>query len=233
MKKNQHILTCIYIATVLSMLFILWSTTHVVSVISERSSFPRSVCFVIDPGHGGVDGGATSCTGKLESALNLEISLRLRDLMHFLGYQTKIIRTSDISVYTEGNSIAQKKISDLKERVRICNETDNTVLLSIHQNNFTDGRYYGAQILYAPTQGSKELANYLQLELIRTLNPGSRRRAKEASGIYLLEHIRCTGILIECGFLSNPDEEAKLRSEVYQKKLCCVIASGTLTYFSQ
>jgi len=117
----------------------------------------------------------------------------------------------------------------LKERVRICNETENAVLLSIHQNNFSDGRYSGAQVFYPSTHGSKEFAKKLQEELIRTLNPGSKRAAKQASGIYLLEHIRCRGVLIECGFLSNPEEEAKLRTASYQQQLCSVIAATAIS----
>ena len=122
-----------------------------VTVISEKIPLEREHCIIIDAGHGGVDGGATSCTGRLESTYNLEISLRLNDLFHLLGYDTRMIRTTDISVYTKGESIAQKKISDLKERVRIANETPNALLLSIHQNNFSDSRYSGAQIFYPGT----------------------------------------------------------------------------------
>ena len=201
-----------------------------VTALSESLPIEREHCIVIDPGHGGVDGGATSCTGVLESAINLQIATRLNDLLHFLGYDTKMIRTDDSSIYTAGETIAQKKISDLKERVRICNETDGAILISIHQNNFQDSRYSGAQVFYPSTEGSEEFAKNIQRELARTLNPGSKRDIKRGKGIYLLEHIRCPGILVECGFLSSPEEEAKLRSPEYQKKLCCVIAAGTARF---
>lgn len=195
-----------------------------VTVIGENLPIQRSRTYVIDAGHGGVDGGATSCTGVLESRFNLEIALRLNDLMQFLGQSTKMIRTEDVSVYTEGETIAKKKISDLKERVRIIGETKNAVLLSIHQNNFPDGKYSGAQVFYAGTEGSQAMAKQLQAAFIRHLNPGSNRQEKKSSGVYLMEHISCPGVLIECGFLSNPEEEAKLRSREYQQKLCAVIA---------
>ena len=180
---------------------------------------------IIDAGHGGVDGGATSCTGKLESAFNLEIALRLNDLMQLLGMHTAMIRTTDISVYTQGETIAAKKVSDLKERVKIVNETENALLVSIHQNTFSDGRYGGAQVFYGTKGEGQQLAEQLQNAFCATVNPGSNRRCKKAEGIYLMEHIDTTGVLIECGFLSNAEEEAKLRSADYQKKLCCVIAS--------
>lgn len=189
-------------------------------------------CIVLDAGHGGEDGGATSCTGVLESGINLEITLRLRDLLHLLGRETRMIRTSDISVYTKGGSIAQKKMSDLKERVRIVNSTPNAMLLSIHQNNFSDSRYSGAQVFYADTQGSESLAKVLQCALISSLNKGSNRKCKKSDGVYLMEHISCPGILVECGFLSNPAEEARLRNRDYQQKLCCVIATTVSSFLS-
>lgn len=191
----------------------------------QTNPVQREHTIVIDAGHGGIDGGATSCSGVLESALNLEISLRLNDLLQLLGMETVMIRTTDTSVYTEGNTIAAQKVSDLKERVRIVSETENAILVSIHQNTFSDSRYGGAQVFYATTEGSRELAHLLQSSLTATVNPGSNRKCKKADGVYLMEHIDTTGVLLECGFLSNPEEEAKLRSEDYQKKLCCVIAS--------
>ena len=203
-----------------------------VTTLAENRPVQQQVCIVIDPGHGGEDGGAVSCSGIPESSYNLEISQRLNALLHLLGYHTEIIRTSDISVYTKGETLAQKKASDLKERVNRINGLDQAVLLSIHQNHYPDERYSGAQVFYANTEGSSELAQQLQAALVSTLNPGSHRQAKKASGIYIMEHIRCPGVLIECGFLSNHAEEAKLRNPDYQKKLCCVIASATCQYLS-
>ena len=203
-----------------------------VTTLAENRPVQRQVCIVIDPGHGGEDGGAVSCSGIPESAYNLEISQRLNALLNLLGYHTEMIRKSDISVYTKGETLAQKKASDLKERVNRINGLDQAVLLSIHQNHYPDERYSGAQVFYANTEGSSELAQHLQAVFVSTLNPGSRRQAKKASGIYIMEHIRCPGVLIECGFLSNHAEEAKLRNPDYQKKLCCVIASATCQYLS-
>ena len=196
-----------------------------VETVSETSLFKSNKTFIIDAGHGGEDGGAISCTGILESTINLQIALRLNDLMHLLGFHTKMVRTEDVSIYTEGESISQKKISDLKERVRICNEIDGSVLISVHQNAFPDSRYSGAQVFYSAASGSEQFAKNLQATLIRTVNPGSKREAKRAQGIYLMEHTQCPGILLECGFLSNTEEEARLRSDSYQKKLCCVVAT--------
>lgn len=223
MKRWNYYLFCVM--TMSAMLMCAYWGSRAVTVISETLPFERVHCVVIDPGHGGEDGGATSCTGRMESEYNLAISRRLDDLLHLLGYQTRMTRKSDVSIYTTGDTIARKKISDLKERVRIVNETSNALLVSIHQNQFSDSRYSGAQVFYANTPGSQELGRQLQTQLVSALNPGSNRKSKPISGVYLMENINCTGVLIECGFLSNPREEARLRDSDYQKRLCCVIAA--------
>lgn len=229
-KRGKSII--VYFLTVLSVVLLSVWGSRAVTVISENSPIERKSRIIIDPGHGGEDGGATSCAGILESRYNLEISLRLNDLLQLLGHETELIRTTDTSVYSTGETIAQKKISDLKQRVKTVNETPNALLLSIHQNHFSDSRYRGAQVFYASTDGSRELAKKLQSAFVSTLNPGSSRKSKKCEGIYLMERIRCPGILIECGFLSNPEEEALLRDGEYQKKLSCVIAATVGEYLS-
>lgn len=196
-----------------------------INTTSERVSFAGRSTVIIDAGHGGIDGGATSCTGVLESSINLVIALRLEDLFHLLGIPTQMIRRTDRSVHTHGDSIAAQKVSDLKNRVSTINSTSNAVLISIHQNYFSSAQYKGAQTFYGPSPGSSELANKLQDALVASVNIGSRRKAKKATGIYLMEHINCAGVLLECGFLSNLEEEAMLRSDDYQKKLCSIIAT--------
>ncbi len=228
-KRKTWIL--FYCITACAVLLIAYFGSRTVTVLAENQPIPRKYCIIIDAGHGGVDGGATSCSGLLESAYNLDIAKKLNDLFHLLGYQTKMIRTEDISVYTKGDSIAQKKVSDLKERVRIVNETENSLLLSIHQNNFSDSRYSGAQVFFSKTAGSESFAKQMQKAFV-LLNPKNNRNCKKSQGIYLMDHITCPGILIECGFLSNPAEEAKLRSKEYQQNLCCIIVSATGSFLS-
>ena len=230
MKRWKYYLFCA--VTMALMLLCAWFGSRAVTVISESLPFMREHCVVIDPGHGGEDGGATSCTGQMESAYNLAISRKLEALLHLLGYRTRMTRTEDVSIYRTGDTIAQKKLSDLKERVRIANETDNALLISIHQNQFRESQYSGAQVFYAKTDGSKELGYQLQANLVASINPGSNRKSKPISGIYLMERIHCPGVLIECGFLSNPQEEAQLRNGEYQNKLCCVIAATLSEYLS-
>ena len=232
-QENMIAFVPYYLLLVILLIGIAAGSSQIVTVLAGKEIVHREHCITIDAGHGGVDGGATSCTGVLESQINLEIALRLEDLMHLLGYKTVMIRKTDISVYTKGETIAAKKVSDLKERVRIVNETDGAVLVSIHQNTFSDSRYGGAQVFYPGTDGSRQLADAMQKAFISMLNPGSKRQPKRGEGIYLLEHIEKPGVLIECGFLSNPEEEAKLRSEHYQKQLCCVIAATVSNFLDR
>ena len=218
-----------YLLVVVMFLGIAQLGSETVTTVNQQRPAERENCIIIDAGHGGIDGGATSCTGVLESQINLQIALRLEQLFHLLGYDTVMIRRSDESIYTEGNTVASQKVSDLKERVRICNETDGAILISIHQNTYPDNRYRGAQVFYAKSDGSKHLAQKVQ-EMMKVLNSGNNRKAKQGSGVYLLEHISCPGILVECGFLTNPEEEKNLRDGAYQKRLCSVIAASVSSY---
>lgn len=214
----------IYVCCFVFLLFIAALGSKAVTVMIENIPLSNRRCVIIDAGHGGVDGGATSCTGVLESNINLEISLRLNDLMHLLGFKTLMIRTDDRSIHTSGNTIAQKKVSDLKERVRIANNTDNAFLISIHQNYYPQSQYYGPQVFYASGDSSRSCAQRMQKLLVESLSPDCNRKTKPAKNVYLMEKIAIDGVLIECGFLSNPEEESKLRNPDYQKKLCCTIA---------
>ena len=203
--------------------------SNAITAMSESELYDGRITVVIDAGHGGEDGGATSCAGILESEYNLQIAKRLDALLHLLGIKTKMVRTTDISVYTKGSTIAEKKISDLKERVMIVNSASNAILVSIHQNYFPQAKYSGAQVFYGEHTQSKTFARQTQAMLISNLNEGSNRTAKKAEGIYLMQKVTCPAILVECGFLSNPQEEALLRSDVYQRKLCCVLATAIVS----
>ena len=185
---------------------------------------------LIDSGHGGSDPGKIGIHQEKEKDINLQIANRLKKQLEKNGVQVYMTRETDtdLSDGTGGNS----KVQDLKRRCELVRELQPDCVLSIHQNNFTDGRYSGAQVFYAGTEGSAQLAKLLQEQLVSALNPGSNRKCKKSDGVYLMEHIDCTGVLVECGFLSNVEEEAKLSCGTYQKKLCCVIAATVSQYLS-
>ena len=185
---------------------------------------------VIDPGHGGEDGGATGVAGTRESDLNLAVSLRLQALLRLFGHEPVMVRTTDTAVYSAGaGTISEKKVSDIHNRVRLVNDTPGALLVSIHQNFFTQGQYSGAQVFYADDAYSRALAQQLQAQLRASLDPGNRREAKGAAGtVYLMNHIQTPGILVECGFLSNAAEEARLNTPAYQTRLVMTMAAVLL-----
>ena len=230
-NRSRIMVVLVYLLVIAAFLVVSYGANLATTTVAQLIPLERNHTIVIDAGHGGVDGGATSCTGILESKFNLDISLKINDLFHLLGLKTKMIRTSDISVYTSGDSIAAKKVSDLRQRVKIVMETPNPLLISIHQNTFPDSKYSGAQVFYGAK--GESLAKELQQTLVQTINPGSNRTSKPADGVYLMQHIQCTGVLVECGFLSNPEEESKLRDESYQKKLCVVIGCTVAEFLTK
>lgn len=193
-------------------------------VVSSQDQLLNHV-IIIDAGHGGMDGGTSGASGVTESSVNLDIALRLDDLLGLLGYETVMTRTEDVSLGTQGSTVREQKRSDLINRVAQVNSYPESILVSIHQNFFPQSQYSGPQVFYAATDGSQPLAERMQHQLNTSLTKGSSRSCKKSDGVYLMEHIETTGILIECGFLSNPTEETLLQQPEYQKKLCCVIAS--------
>ncbi len=206
------------------------SVTMLAPVFAEQAENPLPIV-VVDPGHGGEDGGALSLTGRRESEINLEIGLRVRDLLGFLGFPVVMTRQTDMSIHSpDAVTLSERKVSDLKNRVKLVGEQGSAVLLSIHQNIYSEGKYRGAQVFYGPSRGSRTLAEGLQGLFTTQLDPNNHRQAKEIQSIYLLNKIHCPGVLIECGFLSNPEEEALLQQNEYQKKLSAVICAGLWQY---
>ena len=201
---------------------------HSVETVSSRQDLAALPRIVIDAGHGGIDGGTTSVSGVLEKELNLQIAKRLEKLLLLLGHQPVMTRVTPESVATEGSTIREQKRSDLKNRLAIINESEHTFLLSIHQNHYPDTRYAGPQIFYAADEASRAFAQVLQQNMNAAL--GTRRECKQASGVYLMNHLKCPGVLVECGFLSNYEEDARLQTPEYQKKLCCILAYSLMEY---
>ncbi len=229
-RKLWRSLAPVYVLIVSCFLFAAIGGSRAITVIAENTPITGRKCVVIDPGHGGEDGGAVSCTGVTESNFNLDIALRLNDLMRLLGMDTVMTRDTDRSIHISGETIAARKVSDLKERVKLANSIANAILVSIHQNHFPDSRYSGAQVFYKADNESAELAARLQTAFVQTINHGSNRKSKKADGIYLMEKVTLPAVLVECGFLSNYQEEAKLRDSQYQKQVAAVIAATCSTF---
>lgn len=231
MNKVRYYNICCIAACVIYFFMIMSAQINDELEASAISQQPTTV--VIDAGHGGEDGGAVSSSGIRESAINLQIALKLEKLLAFCGIDTYMIRSADVSVYTQGQTIRERKISDLKERTRIVNELPNAILLSIHQNHFSEKKYKGAQVFYASSPGSKELATLSQNVLRQAVDPSNLREIKRAASVYLMENVRCTAILVECGFLSNPQECLNLQSEQYQKRMVCALSCALAQYLDE
>lgn len=201
------------------------------SVKSTSGPVSTELNIIIDPGHGGEDGGAVSPTGTRESEVNLDISLKTRDILGLFGIIPTLTRDSENIDYPDSaDTIHERKVADQKARLELINSTDNAVLISIHQNKFSGTQPFGAETLYAPTNGSMEFAESLQSSLLEHLNPDNYRTAgKISDSIYLMNNINCPGILVECGFLSNPQEDALLKTAEYRLKIAAVITSGYFT----
>lgn len=184
---------------------------------------------VLDPGHGGADGGAVSVTGTSESAINMEIAERCRALAGLFGVTAEMTRDSEELQYPDdASTIRAKKVWDTKHRTEFINSTENAVLISIHQNKYTTAGPHGCQVLYAPTVGSRELAEGLQELLRQVAGEDKRNAAQIGKEIYIMNHVTCPAVLVECGFVSNVVEAKRLEDPKYQLKLAAMIVGGYL-----
>ncbi len=190
---------------------------------------------VIDPGHGGEDGGAVAADGTVESAINLDVARRLDAILTFWGCDTKLLRSEDVSLHDpEAQTIRQKKVSDIHNRVAAVNALPNPRLISIHQNFFPQSQYHGAQVFYANGPLGQPWAVLTQKNLKGCLDAENNRQEKPIShDVYLMNHISCPAILVECGFLSNPEECARLQDPGYQTALAAAIAASYLQYANE
>ncbi len=190
---------------------------------------------VLDAGHGGEDGGAVGIGGTVEKDINLAVMSKVQGLLEQSGCIVITSRTEDISLHNKGDEkTGNRKISDLNSRKQLPEEYDADVFVSIHMNTYTDPQYKGAQVFYASEPGtSKRLAECIQSELKNHVDSSNMREVKDASGnIYILENSKVPSVVAECGFLSNSEEEAKLRTEDYQNKLAFAIYCGIVKYFA-
>jgi N-acetylmuramoyl-L-alanine amidase len=195
----------------------------------------RSAVVVIDPGHGGRDPGASGDSGITEEEVNLKIALKLRRLIEQGGGTAIMIREDDSGLYTEGgNGRETRKSEDLKNRHALINSCGADILISIHLNSFPESQYYGAQTFYLRNDDkSRKLAEIIQKEVIKVLDRGNDRQAKATDSVYILKNNNMPGALIECGFLSNHEEEHLLDDEHYQEKVAWSIFVGIVRYMEE
>ena len=193
---------------------------------SIQSSNEKTPVIIIDAGHGGVDGGAVSADGTMEKELNLDIALRMNVYLQNLGYKTILTRSEDISIHDDSaGTIRQKKVSDLHNRLDIINSTPDSIFVSVHQNYYTQSKYSGTQVFYSVNNpDSEKLAGSIQNSVVTLLQPDNNRQIKPSgTSIFLLHNATVPSVLVECGFLSNPQETERLKNEDYRRQMALAV----------
>jgi N-acetylmuramoyl-L-alanine amidase len=222
MKKYKLSIICLLLCLVS-----FWSIFHhnILSVFSTKRE--RNV-IVIDVGHGGNDPGKVSADGIKETDVNLEIANYLKDYLIAQDYIVYMTRETDCGLHDEHAS--NKKTSDLKNRIQFFTEKKAALVVSIHQNSYSDTIQHGAQTFYYSTSDqSKMLAGHIQSSLLE-LDDTNTRKEKSSDSYYLLKNSSMPAVIVECGFLSNPEETAKLTDANYQKRLAYAISLGICSY---
>lgn len=191
---------------------------------------------LIDPGHGGYDGGAEGKSGIKEKDINLNISLKLREKLRAEGFEVVMTRDEDKALINgDSKKYSTKKAEDLANRCKIKKETNSDLFISIHQNHFTEGQYYGAQVWYSKNKDSESLAHIIQEGLKADLKDNNKRVEKPAGNSYkiLRTHDEMPSVLVECGFLSNYSEEQKLQSSEHQDKIADSITKAISKFLNE
>lgn len=217
--KAAKIIMCLMLVAIVIMVCSRISTAVVMMTASEKT------VIIIDAGHGGPDGGAEGADGTMEKDLNLDIALRLRDLLTLAGYEVIMTRTEDESTaHGEGFNKSQ----DIKNRLETANSYPNAIFVSIHLNKFGQSQYWGAQVFYSSNNpDSSLLAQCVQISICNLLQPENKRQIKLGDdNSYILKKAKNPAVIVECGFLSNASELEKLKSMEYRAKLAYCIFLG-------
>ena len=202
--------------------------------ILETTASPVSgKTVVLDAGHGVPDEGAQSSNGTTEAETNLKIALKVQNLLEQSGCNVILTRSDENAIYDlDSNTLKQKKISDIRNRVKIGNESSADIFVSIHLNKIPQSQYYGWQCFYKPNdEKSIKLAKQLQENLNKSIQKENKRVVMKLDTVYIMKHVEIPISIVECGFLSNPEEEKQLLDDNYQNRLAWGIYTGIQEYF--
>lgn len=230
--KNKTIFTII----VIMFSSVIMQTSVAKAVVNKSNiQFSEKIekLILIDPGHGGIDGGAESKNGIVEKNINLNISLKLKELLKKQGFNVKMTREEDKGLYSDSGRIRKKKLEDLNNRCKMKEESKCDMFISIHMNMFPQKKYYGPQVWYSDSKNSMDLAHILQEGLRTDLKDDSGRIEKPALDLYKI--LRCKNnipsVIVECGFLSNEKEAAELNNDKYQDKIAESLCKSIKMYY--
>jgi N-acetylmuramoyl-L-alanine amidase len=245
MKKSsffllQFFLFTLIFCTILSLLFFIARRTDSTQVVENGSDVESQSTLlptvVIDAGHGGEDGGTVGVDGTLEKDINLTLARELFDALTSRGIRCVMTRTEDMLLYDRNADYeGRKKALDAKARLEIAAKQERAIFVSIHQNSYPVAKYSGFQVYYSKNSPeSAEIAKKLELAVREELQPDNNRASKEAgTNIYLLNKLTCPAVLLECGFLSNPEECAQLQDTEYRAKLVDVLSDALESYICE
>ena len=232
LKRKSVILYIIFfIIYLILIIFAFYNIDNYSAVNTEYNSLPD---IVIDAGHGGEDGGAVA-NNVVEKNINLSISNKLRDIFISSGFNVKMTRNSDKMINDSGEKLRERKVSDMKNRLKLFNESENNIVISIHQNKFTQEEYKGSQLFYSTNnKESEKLALSIKTSIKTLIQPDNEREIKPADrNIYLLYNSKIPSVIVECGFISNIEEARLLKDSAYQNKIAFAIYSGFLDYYNK
>ncbi len=240
--KINYVKRSVLLLAVLAVLFYFGGYGEVIGFGQRVMAYPtygipalsvdnQGITVVVDSGHGGCDPGKVGLHGEKEKEINLSIAKKLQRNLEHQGIRVVMTRTDDNGLYSAGS--ANKKREDMNRRVEMMNMPGTVLAVSIHQNSFTNSKYKGAQVFYYKTsEKSERLAKTIQQSLIENADSTNTRQAKENDSYYILKKSEIPAVIVECGFLSNEEESAKLTNEIYQEKIAWAIHIGIMRYLA-
>ena len=229
-RSTLLLIGILFLSALMAVIGIRWA--HIIKTNASKQTLRRII--VVDAGHGDFDGGAESPNGVLEKDLNLVIAADVKERLEQAGYTVIMTRQGDEGIYDPTfEDIKQKKKSDMEYRRKVMNSSHADIFVSIHMNMFSDPSCSGPQVFYSGNLDESERLAELIQEKLCELSPEKREIKKAGDGIYLLKTAEIPAVLVECGFLSNPLEEAKLCTEQYQNRIADAIAEGIDAYYSE
>ena len=233
MKKDKFTYILVFGLFLVYVLLIIIAFYNLDNFSAVNASKTGNITIILDAGHGGEDGGAVA-NNIVEKDINLSITKKLSDLFKSAGFDVVTSRNSDLMLNTEGSTLRERKLSDMKNRLELFNNSESNVVISIHQNKFSQEKYSGTQIFYSPNnEKSSKLSDAVKKNIVTLIQPQNTRECKKAGReIYLLYNTKVPAVIVECGFISNYEEALKLKDNEYQNKLAFAIFSGFLEYYN-
>lgn len=238
-KRIQIIVSCILVSLLVFSIQVgstknnTTNTKETNNLIETTATPVSGKTIILDAGHGVPDEGAQSSTGTTEAETNLKIALKIQNLLEQSGCTVLLTRSDENAIYDlDSKTLKQKKISDIRNRVKIGNESSADIFVSIHLNKIPQQQYYGWQCFYKDgNEQSNKLAKSIQDNLNRSMQKENNRVAMKIDNIYIIKHVEIPTSIVECGFLSNPEEEKQLLDDSYQNRLAWGIYNGIINYF--